>query len=368
MDNRLKLFKYKAVYDHQGSDGLFIAALRDAVDHHTAHCPDYAALLRQQKFDIAQLESIEDIHNLPPIPMLFLKRNELNSMPPEDMIMRYTTSGTSGNPVTAGMDRACIRLGANMLWRMVRRHGLISPKPTRHIILGYQPSSHNQMGAVRTAYNSTWLALPVSRVFALEDTGDSYSLNMQGIHDALLKYAHGKMAVRLCGFPAYMLFLLQEMQRQGICLKLPRGSRVLLGGGWKQFISEMVDKRELYAMVERQLGIPESMITEFFGVVEHLIPYFDCCNHHFHVPVYSRVLIRDASTLEPLPYGQPGLLNLITPFLRSMPLISIMTDDVAVLNPGQKCGCGIEAPYFEVLGRAGLEGIKTCAANAEELL
>jgi hypothetical protein len=51
-----------------------------------------------------------------------------------------------------------------------------------------------------------------------------------------------------------------------------------------------------------------------------------------------------------------------------MPLASVATDDLAVLYEDYDCGCGIKTPYFTLLGRAGLQGIKTCAATASELL
>ena len=51
-------------------------------------------------------------------------------------------------------------------------------------------------------------------------------------------------------------------------------------------------------------------------------------HHHFHVPIYARVLIRDVRTLEPLPMGQAGLVNLITPLNRATPVTSVVTDDL----------------------------------------
>ena len=54
--------------------------------------------------------------------------------------------------------------------------------------------------------------------------------------------------------------------------------------------------------------------------------------------------------------------------MMSMPLHSIMTDDLAILREGEECGCGNNAPYFELLGRAGLQDIKTCAAGAAQFL
>ena len=169
------------------------------------------------------------------------------------------------------------------------------------------------------------------------------------------------------GFPAYFMFLLKELSKGGIHLQLHPKSLVILSGGWKQFFTEQVDKSTLYAMSEQTLGIGGDRIREFFGAVEHPIAYFDCPNHHFHVPIYSRVIIRDLD-LQPVGYGKPGLLNLITPMISSMPFTSVITDDLAVLHPGNECGCGIRSPYFEILGRIGLADIKTCAAGASELL
>ncbi len=49
-----------------------------------------------------------------------------------------------------------------------------------------------------------------------------------------------------------------------------------------------------------------------------------------------------------------------------MPVTSILTDDLGILHDGTECGCGIQTPYLELLGRTGVKGIKTCAAVAAE--
>lgn len=143
---------------------------------------------------------------------------------------------------------------------------------------------------------------------------------------------------------------------------------VLLGGGWKEFRGAEITKEQLFSMAGELLGIPDSHCREFFGAVEHPALYCSCKNHHFHVPVCSRVLIRDVQTLKPLGYGEPGLLNLISPLAHSMPLTSVLTDDIAVLRKGSECGCGIDAPYFEILRRARHPQAKICAADAAGFL
>ena len=70
----------------------------------------------------------------------------------------------------------------------------------------------------------------------------------------------------------------------------------------------------------------------------------------------------------PVPMGTPGLVNLMTPMVGSMPLLSVITDDLGVLHPGGDCPCGISSPYLEILGRVGVRDIITCAAGAAEFL
>ncbi len=75
--------------------------------------------------------------------------------------------------------------------------------------------------------------------------------------------------------------------------------------------------------------------------------------------MYARVLIRDVDTLSPLDMGRPGLVNLLTPGIQSMPLLSVMTDDLSVLH-GEGCPCGNKAPWLEILGRVGVKDVVTC--------
>jgi hypothetical protein len=76
--------------------------------------------------------------------------------------------------------------------------------------------------------------------------------------------------------------------------------------------------------------------------------------------------MRDAANLSPISYETPGLASLISPLVKSMPLVSIMTDDILVMH--EHCDCGIPSPCFEILGRASADDLKTCAATAAELL
>ncbi len=362
-----KLFFHKDIYNIEDTNALFLNAILENIKHHTDNCPDYAKIISHQGFSINEVETIEDIYKIPPIPTLFLKKHTLYSAPENQLMLKSTTSGTGGKVSEMALDLSSAWRGMGMVLGTFLTNKLVSIHPTNYIVLGYQPSKRNKIGAVKTAYATTYAAPAIHREYALKDTGTDYVLNMDGIKNALLRYEKMGLPVRFIGFPAYFSFLLKELIDSGIKLKLHPKSLIILAGGWKTFFAEQVDKPALYEMSQEVLGLGGDRSKEFFGAVEHPIPYFNCPNHHFHVPIYSRVLIRDLN-MQPVGYGVPGILNLITPMMTSMPFVSVMTDDLAIMHPGEECGCGINSPYFEILGRVGLADIKTCAANAFELL
>jgi len=368
MSVRLRLYYGRRLYDISGTEQLFFRAMLENVRHHMERCHEYAAILKNQGFSLDTLRAPEDLHKIPPLTTLYLKRHPLYSMQKERMILKSTTSGTSGQVSVVGYDWASIMRGVGMVLTTVFTHRLLSPRLTNYIILGYPPAKRNKIGATRTAIGATFAAPALCREYALSDAEGKYKLNIDGLREALASYQKQGRPVRFIGFPAYFMFFLRELQNNGIRLRLHPKSLVILGGGWKKYFTERLEKNELYALSEKVLGVGAARVREFFGVVEHSVGYLDCRNHHFHVPRYSRVIIRDVNTLKPIGYGMPGFLNLLTPMITSMPLSSVITDDLATLYPGETCGCGITSPYFEVHGRAGMADIKTCAAGANELL
>lgn len=368
MDYRKKLFTYKRLYDHAGTDKYFLYAVKKNVVFHQKNCSEYSDILVERKFHIKDVKTIQDLYRIPVLPTLYLKSHKLNSMPEHKLLIKSTSSGTKGKKSHIGFDLKGLYFGAHMVLRTAAYHKLLAPKPANYIMLGYKPDQNNHAVVSKTAFGATFFAPALRRIYALKPSKDGYRPDLAGVKKALQKFAREPFPLRLIGFPSYLYFLLQELKSSGIHLRLHPDSMVLLGGGWKQHFSEQVDKKSLYALLEEVLGIKENRCREFFGAVEHPVLYCDCKNHHFHIPIYSRVIIRDIKTLEPVERGQVGLMNFITPMLESMPLLSVMTDDLGVLHDGRECGCGNHAPYFEILGRVGVKDIKTCAAGAAELL
>lgn len=363
MTNSNKLFRWHSPYDPKGTKELFAAAMAENARFQAQHCPDYARILREQG-----VTDLTDPLSLPPLPTLYFKRHALFSLPENKFLIKATSSGTSGSMSRMAFDAGSLLRGLAMVWRMTRYHHLLSPVPCHYLILGYQPHRGNDTAFSKTGYGFTFFAPALSRTYALVWREGSYQLDLEGLRRRLFRCARGPFPIRTIGFPAYTWLLLSQMEKEGIHLKMPKGSKITMGGGWKQFEGQQVEKAELYRLAESVLGIEEKNCVEFFGAVEHPILYTTCKHHHFHVPVYSRIVIRNPDTLEPVPNGTPGLVNLMTPMARSVPILSVMTDDLGILHDGGTCGCGIESPWLELLGRVGAKGLITCAAGAADFL
>ena len=367
MGNRHKLFTWKAPYDLAGTDALFAAAMGENCAFHYAHCGEYRDILDHFGFRPEQLQTVEDLVDLPFIPTLYFKSHRLFSMPPERMLIKATSSGTQGKKSEIGFEASGLWCGFRMVMKIVTYHHFLSFTPTNYLVLGYQPHKSNQTAVAKTAFGYTFMAPAIHREYALKYGKDGYYVDFDGLIGALERYSRSRWPVRFMGFPAYTYFLMEKMQERGLRYPLPKNSKIFLGGGWKQFYREQVDKQDFYAKAWECFGIPEEHVYESFGAVEHPIYYADCKNHHFHVPVYSRVIIRDVNTLKPVPNGTIGLVNLLTPMVHSVPILSIMTDDLGILHDGQNCGCGATSPWLEIIGRVGMTDIKTCAAGADDL-
>ena len=362
-----KLFRTKKIYELERTDVLFVKAMRENAIYHYINCIEYKQILDNAKFDPYQIETMEDIIKLPFLPTLYFKHHELFSKPLWKMPIKATSSGTS-----TGV-RSKIAMSFGDLWRgfqMIRRvfsyHKLWSIRPQTYLIFGYQPTKHSEAAIMKTANGFTYVAPAKKRVYAIKWTNDGYEVDLELIKQEMVKASKKRTPIRTIGFPAYTYFLLKEMEAEGIRLRMPKGSKITLGGGWKQFYAEKVDKKEFYKLVHKVLGIDEDNCVEFFGAVEHPILYTDCKHHHFHVPVYSRAIIREPETFKPVKNGEVGLVNLITPMVEGTPLLSVMTDDLGLLHDG--CDCGEKSPWLEIIGRVGIKDIMTCAQGAKELI
>lgn len=352
------------------ADALFLAAMNEIIAWHRGRNGFYARLLQQRGWTDRRVESLEDCVGLPGIHANFFKTHEIRSIEAEEVALHLTSSGTTGQKSQMFFDAWSIGAGQQMVEKIYRHYGWISEAPVNYLLFNYEPLSDWKVGTSWTSNSLTRFA-PVNDLrYALRRTGGGgHEFDVYGAIRSLQEYAEAGLPVRIFGFPAFVNATLERMQALGLPpLSLAPGSMTFFGGGWKGQADKAIPKPELQARIEAQLGIDNALIRDGFGSVEHSVPYIECARHRFHVPVWSRVGIRDVATLEPLPAGEPGFLNFISAYVTSAPTHSVIMGDLAAWHPGSACGCGLDAPWFDLLGRAGQGKNRSCAVAAAELL
>lgn len=367
---RARLALIREPYNMQESSPIFLQAVRENIRWHEARCTGYRRLLRARGFCPDSIEGEEDLWKIPVLPTLYLKRHPLLSIPKEQIRWTAASSGTGGLKTRVAYDASSLACLGAMTRRLLSYHGVFSPVPALYLVLGYEPFRGVSTGAVQTAFGATFTAPAIRRVYALKRNGQGgWELNFKGLPDALSAWKRGgaRFPLRLVGFPSYLYFLARYLKERQIRLPAHPLSCVLMSGGWKGFSGMEVGPEILYPLIGEVFHIPKERIFEFFCAAEHNVLYRRCSEGHFHAPAYSRVILRDPLTMEPLPPGKPGLLSFVFPLITSMPLVSVMTDDMAVLRGGA-CGCGLKTPAFDLMGRAASQTIQTCAAQAAGVL
>lgn len=366
----LELCKKNSPYeDFQNTDALFIDAMKEICLWHIEKSAYYKKLATEEKFRIDSLKTIDDCIKIPHLWAHFFKRHEILSIPKEEVYLHLTSSGTSGQKSQVFFDEWSITSAQNMVDIIFEKNGWVTPnEKTNYLLFSYETEKSSKLG---TAYTDNFLCkyAPINEVFtALKLTGDGgHEFDSFGTIEALKKFSEKKYPVRFFGFPAFLYFTLLRMRKLGIPpLKLHEKSLVFLGGGWKGHADQQIGKKELYTLIEEMLGIPDHQLRDGFGSVEHCVPYIECLKHEFHIPVWSRVFIRDLQTLKPVKNGEKGFLHFVSPYITSMPAHSIIMGDVASLHTN--CSCGLPTPFFRIHGRAGQSKNKSCALSASELL
>jgi hypothetical protein len=190
--------------------------------------------------------------------------------------------------------------------------------------------------------------------YALESKAGRIALDTSKLHELLKAFRSQSQPVCLIGY-TYMLYkyVIAPLARAEERLTLPVGSILLHFGGWKRLENEAVNRAQLNQEASRVFGIEESSIRDVYGFTEQLgVIYADDGRGIRLAPVYADVIVRDPVTLKPLPEGEPGLLEFISPLANSYPGIALLVDDIGRIVSRDQ---GIDGRYgtrFEVLGRA----------------
>jgi hypothetical protein len=328
--------------------------LRALTAHHAENCLPYRHVL-DRVFGGWQGLRIERIEDVPFLPVTLFKTHALASVPESEVIKVLTSSGTTGQePSRIFLDRETASVQGAVLVKVAQH--FLGRERLPMVVLDHpgvvrDRSSHSARGA-----GILGMAQFGHRPFyALRD---DMSLDEEGLRRYLEQTAGRR--VLLFGF-TFMVwqYLVQALERGGRRLDLTDGILVH-SGGWKKLQDAAVDQATFRERVRAVTGVTQ--VINFYGMVEQVGGvYFENPLHWLHAPIYSEVIIRDPVTLEPLPDGRPGLIQVLSCLPTSYPGHSLLTEDIGVIRGEDPGGTGMGGRCFEVLGRVPKAELRGCS-------
>ncbi len=363
-----QLFKIKDVLNHtEEKDRIFLEAVKEAFVFHYHHNEVYKNICDAENFDIETVKTIDDVAKIPHLLVDAFKWYDLLSIDKSEVAATFTSSGTSGQKSHISWDKASQERQTLMRERIIESYGLKSDKKVNYQIFAYSPRVSEGKGAAYAHQMYSTFAPANKKIFAIDadENGKAYFDEKKSV-ETFADFQKDGIPVRIIGFPAFIYDTLLFMKEQNIKFKFPEESLIIIAGGWKTAQAKSIPFAEFASLTNDYLSIDESRIRDIYGFVEHGVPYITCEHHHFHVPVYSKAFVRKPGTLEVLPEGEKGLLQVISPYNYAQPAISILSTDYAVIR--SNCACGRKGQYIELKGRAGLKKHEGCAITATELL
>jgi acyl-protein synthetase LuxE len=328
--------------------------MRELTRHHAERCVPYRNVL-DRVFGGADRLRIDRLEDVPFLPVSLFKTHTLSSVPDAEVIKVLTSSGTTGQePSRVFLDAETAQVQSAVLVKVAQH--FLGKDRLPMVILDHpgvvrDRRSHSARGA-----GILGMAQFGHRPFyALRE---DMSLDEQGLA-AYLEQSAGRR-VLLFGF-TFMVwqYFVEAMERSGRRLDLP-GGILIHSGGWKKLEDIAVDPRAFRERVQAVTGV--NQVINFYGMVEQVGGvYFENAIHYLQAPIYSEVIVRDPVTLDPVPDGQPGLVQVLSCLPTSYPGHSLLTEDLGVIRGVDSKGTDMGGRCFEILGRVPKAELRGCS-------
>ena len=335
---------------------LMVRAMRELTQWHTQQCTEYRRVMQALQLDLASLENLEDV---PCLPVRLFKEFELVSVPRDDVFKTMTSSGTGGQQVSKiFLDKATASLQTKVLSRLMT--GLLGKKRVPMLVIDSRSALKD-----RLAFSARGAGILGFSMFGLDVTyalDDAMQLDIPALESFVARHTEGP--IFLFGF-TFMIwqYLLQSLLKSGSRLPLDRGI-LLHGGGWKKLQDQAVGNDRFKQALHDVAGL--SRVVNYYGMVEQTGSlYMECEHGHLHAPVFSDVIVRRLEDFEVAAHGEEGVIEVLSMLPRSYPGHALLTEDRGTILGEDDCPCGRLGKYFHVHGRLAQAEVRGCSDTHE---
>jgi len=328
--------------------------VRELSCRHYECCEPYRNIVNRI-FGGPQTLDFERLEDAPFLPVSLFKTRELCSVERAKVVKKLTSSGTTGQAVSRiYLDAETAQLQTRTLVKIMQHFLGVERRPMIFL---------DHAAVVRDRYSFSARGagilgmLPFGRqpFYALRE---DMSLDLEGLEAYVEQMKPGPPV--LFGFTyivwQYFVEALEQMCRR---LSLP-GAILLHSGGWKRLEALNVSMEEFRRRVEAVAGI--ETVINYYGMVEQVgSVYFENSLHCLQASIWSDVIVRAPETLEPLPHGRAGLIQVLSALPSSYPGHSLLTEDIGVVEGCDNPATGMYGKYFRVLGRLPKAELRGCS-------
>jgi phenylacetate-coenzyme A ligase PaaK-like adenylate-forming protein len=330
---------------------LYAQKLSDLTLHHYNHSRPYQRICGMLGYVPGAAMQMEDV---PYIPVRLFKEYSLLSVNQEQVVKTMTSSGTSGQAVSRiYLDKATAANQARVLVKIVSSFAGNKRLP---LLIVDSPAvvKNRDLFSARGAGILGFTMLGRDATYMLDE---NFQIDEPRLGAFIEK--HGSSRIFLYGF-TFIIWehLCQALRKKGKRLDL--NGVLIHGGGWKKLASIAVDNDQFKRELSETTGIQD--VFNYYGMVEQTGSVFmECSQGHLHSSIYSDLIIRDPYTFSVLPFGVPGLVQLVSLLPTSYPGHSILTEDIGEILGEDDCPCGRKGRYFRIHGRVQNAEVRGCS-------
>jgi len=301
----------RALWSADEMEAFRLKRFRGVLEHAQETVPYYRDLFARIGFDARALRSFADLEQVPPLTREVLREQfeALRSTAVrDDQVLRRSTGGTSGKPVTVLLDRD------GDAERMLVNHRM-------YAMMGRPLGTPTLMVAGSPIDAAAWTTLRdrvKNRLFGI-DVVSSFNLTPETLDDLAARLSSGRYRW-VIAYASVFDILASYAERTGVKLTMPR----------------IIPSAELVSTTQRARWREAfgAEVFEIYGSREMTSIAGETPDHDglaVESDVYHVEITDEAGRL--LPAGTPGLITISTLGERGMPLLRYQLGDVGVLTP-----------------------------------
>jgi hypothetical protein len=329
---------------------VLLRELTALTQHHRQRCADYARLV-----DVVFRRPGEpsQLADLPYLPVGLFKERLLSSVAQEEIFKVLQSSGTTGQtPSRITLDRDTALLQTRALSRIMT--SILGPDRLPMLLIESPEVIRDRKEfSARGAGLLGMMNFGRQHCYALDS---NLRLRLPEVRQFLDIYGKNDFLIFGFTFLVWSAFL-QEIKSLGLDLST---GILIHSGGWKKLQDEAVTSDEFRSAFRKFTEL--SRIYNFYGMVEQVGSIFlEGDDGYFYPPSFADIIIRDPVTFEPLPTGQPGVVEVLSVLPRSYPGHCLLTEDVGVVRAIDPPGGSRLGKAFSILGRVPRAELRGCS-------